>query len=189
MDDKVTIQAIGKELERARYENGDRNQAINRAVGEELQAARNRLGWTRNQLVQCVQINMPVNTYACYEQGVRSCSITRLVELCDTLEIAAPDLLNRALQRIARITFPRITSDPDVMGGAPCIDGLNIPVSTIISSFADGMSTADIVASYPDLTTEDVAEALRYAARRTAQPSPATTPSLHLPCTAIDGSD
>jgi hypothetical protein len=43
---------------------------------------------------------MPVNTYACYEQGIRQCSIPRLVEICQTLGVAAPELLALALQRV-----------------------------------------------------------------------------------------
>lgn len=62
------------------------------------------------------------------------------------------------------MTFARITVDPDLMGGAPCIRGLRIPVSTVVAMVADGMSTTDITVELPDLEPEDVAEALRYAA-------------------------
>lgn len=58
-----------------------------------------------------------------------------------------------------------ITQRPDQMGGAPCIRGLRIPVATVIAMLADGMSEAEMVAEYPDLTSEDVRDALRYAAR------------------------
>lgn len=60
--------------------------------------------------------------------------------------------------------FTRITTDPGQMGGVPCIRGLRIPVTTIVGMVADGMSASEIVAAYPDLEREDVAEALRYAA-------------------------
>lgn len=60
--------------------------------------------------------------------------------------------------------FTRITTDPGQMGGVPCIRGLRIPVATVVGMVADGMTDAEIVGAFPDLTTEDVHEALRYAA-------------------------
>jgi len=62
------------------------------------------------------------------------------------------------------VTFERITTDPDLMAGAPCIRGLRIPVATVVAMVADGMSVEEIVAELPDLVAEDVTEALRYAA-------------------------
>lgn len=60
--------------------------------------------------------------------------------------------------------YMRITSNPDQMGGAPCIRGLRIPVATIAGMVADGMSEREILEAYPDLEPEDIYEALRYAA-------------------------
>jgi uncharacterized protein (DUF433 family) len=60
--------------------------------------------------------------------------------------------------------FTRITVDPAQMGGVPCIRGLRIPVATVIGMVADGMTAAEILAAYPDLDAEDIAEALHYAA-------------------------
>jgi uncharacterized protein (DUF433 family) len=60
--------------------------------------------------------------------------------------------------------FTRITVQSDQMGGVPCIRGLRIPVATVVGMVADGMSSQEIVAAYPDLELEDVHEALRYAA-------------------------
>ena len=60
--------------------------------------------------------------------------------------------------------FPRITVDPNQMGGVPCIRGLRIPVATVVGMIADSVSTADILAAYPDLDYEDISEALRYPA-------------------------
>jgi uncharacterized protein (DUF433 family) len=60
--------------------------------------------------------------------------------------------------------FVRVTIDPDVMGGMPCIRGLRIPVATVVAMVADQMTSAEILAELPDLETEDIAEALRYAA-------------------------
>lgn len=62
------------------------------------------------------------------------------------------------------MTFERITTDPDVMGGLPSIRGLRIPVATVVAMVTDGMSTDEIIAELPDLTWEDVREALLYAA-------------------------
>ena len=60
--------------------------------------------------------------------------------------------------------FTRITVDPCQMGGAPCLRGLRIPVAAVVAMVADGMSETEILAAYPDLRREDLAEALRYAA-------------------------
>lgn len=62
------------------------------------------------------------------------------------------------------MTFERITLRPDLMGGVPCIRGLRIPVATVVSMVAEGITTQEILAAYPDLETEDIQEALRYAA-------------------------
>jgi uncharacterized protein (DUF433 family) len=50
------------------------------------------------------------------------------------------------------------------MDGVPCIRELRIPVATVVGMIADGMSTNDVLAAYPDLEAEDVREALQYAA-------------------------
>lgn len=60
--------------------------------------------------------------------------------------------------------FARITVDPAQMGGVPCIRGLRIPVATVVGIVADGMSTAEILDAYPDLESEDIREALVFAA-------------------------
>jgi len=60
--------------------------------------------------------------------------------------------------------FRRITVDPAQMGGVPCLRGLRIPVATVVGLVAQGMTEEQIVAEYPDLETEDIREALRYAA-------------------------
>jgi uncharacterized protein (DUF433 family) len=62
------------------------------------------------------------------------------------------------------MTFTRITVRPDQMDGVPCIRGLRIPVATVVGMIADGMSTDEVLDSYPDLEAADVQEALRYAA-------------------------
>jgi uncharacterized protein (DUF433 family) len=60
--------------------------------------------------------------------------------------------------------FERITADPDVLGGVPCIRGLRVPVATVVGMVADGMTVEEILADFPYLEAEDIAQALRYAA-------------------------
>jgi uncharacterized protein (DUF433 family) len=60
--------------------------------------------------------------------------------------------------------FDRITFDPNVLGGRACIRGMRISVSLIVNLVANGMTAQEIIAEYPDLEVEDVAQALRYAA-------------------------
>lgn len=62
------------------------------------------------------------------------------------------------------MTFDRITTNPDVMGGLPCIRGLRFPVATVVAMVADGMTVEQILREHPDLMREDVREALLYAA-------------------------
>lgn len=50
------------------------------------------------------------------------------------------------------------------MGGVPCIRNLRIPVATIITMIAQGMSEAEILDYYPDLEKEDLTQSLEYAA-------------------------
>lgn len=65
--------------------------------------------------------------------------------------------------------FARITRDPTVMGGKPCIRGMRVTVGTVVGLVAAGHSTADILREYPYLQAEDVSEALSYAAWRTQE--------------------
>ncbi len=58
----------------------------------------------------------------------------------------------------------RITLDPNVMGGKPCICGLRVTVGTIVGLVASGHSFADILKAYPYLEEADLSEALAYAA-------------------------
>ncbi|MGB6064164.1 MAG: DUF433 domain-containing protein [Desulfomonilaceae bacterium] len=60
----------------------------------------------------------------------------------------------------------RITFDPEVMGGKPCIRGLRVTVGTGVGLVASGYTTKDILKLYPYLEAEDIREALAYAAWR-----------------------
>jgi len=63
-------------------------------------------------------------------------------------------------------TLKRITFDPAVMGGRPCIRGLRVTVGTIVGLLASGHSREEILKLYPYLEPEDIDEALAYAAWR-----------------------
>lgn len=60
----------------------------------------------------------------------------------------------------------RITRDPAVMAGKPCIRGMRVTVGTIVGLVAAGHSHAEILASYPYLEDGDIGQALAYAAWR-----------------------
>lgn len=60
----------------------------------------------------------------------------------------------------------RITLDPDVMGGKPCIRGMRITVGTIVGLVASGRTVPEILAAYPYLEEADIREALTHAAWR-----------------------
>lgn len=62
------------------------------------------------------------------------------------------------------MAFERITTDPKVLGGVPCVRGLRVPVATVVGMVADGMTADEILADFPYLEPEDITEALRYAA-------------------------
>jgi uncharacterized protein (DUF433 family) len=63
-------------------------------------------------------------------------------------------------------TWKRITFDPQVMGGKPCIRGLRVTVGMILGLLASGQSKDEILAAYPYLEADDIQEALAYAAWR-----------------------
>ncbi len=58
----------------------------------------------------------------------------------------------------------KITVDPGLHHGEPCIAGTRIPVSTILGCLAEGMSLEEIQEEYPQLTDTDIRAALAYAA-------------------------
>ncbi len=60
----------------------------------------------------------------------------------------------------------RISFDPNVMGGKPCIRGMRVTVGTIVGLIASGSTAEEILADYPYLEAEDIPAALSYAAWR-----------------------
>lgn len=61
----------------------------------------------------------------------------------------------------------RITIDPEVCHGKPCIRGLRYPVENVLEWLASGMSIEEILADYEDLEREDILATLAFAARLT----------------------
>jgi len=63
----------------------------------------------------------------------------------------------------------RITLQPELMGGKPCIRGMRITVGMIVGQIGAGHSIEDLLADYPYLEREDIMQALRYAAWRSEE--------------------
>ena len=59
----------------------------------------------------------------------------------------------------------RITIDPAICHGKPCVRGLRYPVATVLEWLAGGMTVDEILADYSDLEREDIQAVLAYAAR------------------------
>jgi len=60
----------------------------------------------------------------------------------------------------------RITQDPAVMGGKPCIRGMRATVGMIVGQIAAGQTVDELLADYPHLERDDITQALHYAAWR-----------------------
>ena len=67
---------------------------------------------------------------------------------------------------MAAVLLTRITHDPAVMGGKPCIRGLRVTVGTVLGLLASGQSVEQVLEAYPYLERDDVFAALTYAAWR-----------------------
>ena len=65
--------------------------------------------------------------------------------------------------------FDRITFDSNIMGGRACIRGMRIPVSVIVGQIAHGATWGEILGEYPDLESEDIQQAIEYAAWLTSE--------------------
>jgi uncharacterized protein (DUF433 family) len=59
-----------------------------------------------------------------------------------------------------------ITSEPDKLGGKPCVRGMRISVADVLEYLASGMTFDEILSDFPDLTRNDVLACLAYAAAR-----------------------
>ena len=65
--------------------------------------------------------------------------------------------------------FHRISSDPHVGGGRPCIRGTRIYIDIILDGMAEGLTAEQIIDHYPQLTQTDIRAALAYAAELTRE--------------------
>jgi uncharacterized protein (DUF433 family) len=74
-------------------------------------------------------------------------------------------------------SFTRITQNPAVMGGKPCIRGLRVTVGMIVGQISAGVAVDALLNDYPYLEREDVLEALRYAAWRSQEREVELAPS------------
>ena len=63
----------------------------------------------------------------------------------------------------------RITFDPEVMGGKPCIRGMRVTVGAVVGLLASGHSKQAVLEQYPYLESEDIDQALAYAAWRSEE--------------------
>ena len=63
------------------------------------------------------------------------------------------------------MTLPRITIDPAICTGKPCIRGMRFPVARLLGLLASGQSGEAILQAYPYLEAEDIDQALQYAAQ------------------------
>ncbi|MBL0046092.1 MAG: DUF433 domain-containing protein [Flavobacteriales bacterium] len=64
----------------------------------------------------------------------------------------------------------RITVDPALCGGRPCIRGMRIRVSDVLDLLASGLSRAELLDEMPDLENEDIDAALKFASGRLDHP-------------------
>lgn len=87
--------------------------AIARAVGVELRQAREAHGWSRTQFTARLPSGIGERTLLSYEHGTRQLTLSRLLELCQALEVSAPALMNRALQ-VARIHVQNLVLQVDL---------------------------------------------------------------------------
>jgi uncharacterized protein (DUF433 family) len=79
---------------------------------------------------------------------------------------AARDVLDDPAKIQEMDLLKRITHDPAVMGGRPCIRGMRVTVGTIVGLLAAGHTVDDVLDAYPYLEKDDVQAALAYAAWR-----------------------
>lgn len=63
----------------------------------------------------------------------------------------------------------RITQQPSVMGGKPCVRGMRVTVGMVVGQIGTGHSVDEVLTDYPYLEREDVMQALRYAAWRSEE--------------------
>jgi uncharacterized protein (DUF433 family) len=63
-------------------------------------------------------------------------------------------------------SFPRISIDPNIRFGKPCVKGTRLTVGEVLGHLASGATESELLANFPQLTHEDVLECLAFAAER-----------------------
>jgi uncharacterized protein (DUF433 family) len=76
------------------------------------------------------------------------------------------------------MAFDRITLDPAVMGGKPCIRGMRVTVGRLVSQIGAGESIEELLVDYPYLERKDILQALQYAAWLAGSITPVPSKSL-----------
>ncbi len=66
-------------------------------------------------------------------------------------------------------TLDRITAQPEVMGGKPCIRGMRVTVGMVLGLIASGRNADEVLSAYPYLEREDIMQALAYGAWRSEE--------------------
>jgi len=89
---------------------------------------------------------------ASFVQAFKSASILKCLGACPE------DLYSTSITALTRVSH-----DPNVMGGKPCIRGMRVTVGTIVGLVASGKSREEILGLYPYLEADDITEALSYA--------------------------
>lgn len=74
-------------------------------------------------------------------------------------------------------SLDRITHNPQIMGGKPCVRGMQVTVGTIVGLVAAGRAWGEILIAYPYLEEEDIRQALEYAAWRVEEMEVPLSPS------------
>ena len=93
------------------------------------------------------------HTYPCFDAG-HNCAISARSPIRGATPLARMNPMSN-----------RITSDPAISHGKPCIRGLRYPVESVLEWLAGGMTIEEIVLDYPDLERDDILAVLAYAAR------------------------
>ncbi len=75
--------------------------------------------------------------------------------------------MNQHNQDASKLLAERITIDPEICHGKPCIRGLRYPVEMILELLSSGMTTEEILGDYEDLERDDIRAALVFATRLT----------------------
>ena len=106
------------------------------------------------------------NVAHCVRNGtpIRRCSLATAGGAAHGGRVAWPWIDRQATFFSMNAPLKRITVDPRVCGGQPCVRGLRIPVSLVLRHLAAGRTSAQIIDEFPELEATDIAECLRYTA-------------------------